>query len=117
MSSPSDQLPPVVSLQQSLPFEKLLWKNFERLCLTIVRENRDEIFGCYLYGTEGQKQHGIDLYADQKADGKVAVFQCRRISSLTASGIKKAVDAFMKGRWASETSKFVICTLLTPGEN
>jgi len=63
-------LPPVVTKAQTLPCSQLLWENFERLCIRLASLDGD-IDHCRLYGTRGQRQHGIDLYARGKSSEKI----------------------------------------------
>jgi len=54
--------PPTTTQLQELPFRELTWEDFERLCLRLAREEA-EVEYCRQYGTKGQSQAGIDLYA------------------------------------------------------
>lgn len=140
---PQDIDPPVETRQQVLPFEQLAWENFERLCLRLARQRgvvehsvdraagdvetgrmsaRDARTQGRLYGTRGQKQQGIDLYvrASQLAveggdagQRRYLSLQSRRIASLTAAGLKKAVTEFLTGSWASVSRVFVYATSLS----
>src|SRR5262245_18282624 len=68
--------PPVETRPQVLPLEQLDWDDFERLCLRLVRIS-GTVEHAQLYGTRGQDQSGIDLYARQE-DGVYVVFQCKK---------------------------------------
>ena len=68
--------PPLVTRVQSLPMSKLSWENFERLCLRLVRLDA-ELETCRVYGTPGQAQEGIDIYAVERSSGKHRVLQCK----------------------------------------
>lgn len=100
---------PLVTLLQELPFEKLNWENFERLCYRLIRLESDVEF-CTLYGTPGQDQKGIDIYARQKLTGKYRVYQCKRVNNFGSSKIKSAVCKFLQGEWADRANTFVLCT-------
>jgi hypothetical protein len=100
---------PVQSNIQDLPFEKLTWENFERLCLRLIREEAD-VENCRPYGTRGDKQEGIDIYAVLKDSGKYNVYQCKREKDFFPTKIKKAVDKFLAGTWVQKTSAFILCT-------
>jgi len=101
--------PPVVTRQQTLPLQELLWENFERLCLRLARLNGD-VEHCRLYGTRGQKQQGIDLYARRTSSEKYRAYQCKRYEQFTAGDIKDAVKKFRKGKWFKRCSHFFLCT-------
>ena len=96
------------SLAQELPFGKLQWENFERLCLRLIRQ-KGTIRQCALYGTRGQYQSGIDFYALDES-GEYSVFQCKRMKKVTAATIRSAVAKFQRGRWAKTAKHFIFCT-------
>lgn len=100
--------PPVDTRIQELPFGELEWEDFERLCLRLVRIER-EVEHCQLYGTRGQDQEGIDLYAKRVSE-KYFVYQCKRVKGFGPASIKAAVDKFLEGEWVSKTDTFVLCT-------
>jgi len=101
--------PPVDTKEQRLPFLELAWEDFERLCYRLVREENNVEF-CRPYGTKGQKQDGIDIYARNLSQEKYMVFQCKRYKKLTASIIDNAVIDFLDGEWSEKSSAFVFCT-------
>jgi hypothetical protein len=63
---PPDAVPadigPVITRPQELPFDRLTWENFERLCFRLVQREAD-VEHCQIYGERGQDQQGIDIYA------------------------------------------------------
>src|ERR1700741_2051090 len=79
LETPADAIPkpPVETRVQELPFGELQWKNFERLCLRLVRLESN-VEHCQLYGKRGQQQHGIDLYARRRSPDGYSVYQCKR---------------------------------------
>lgn len=102
--------PPVQTRSQHLPFEQLTWENFERLCLRLARLEAD-VEHCQLYGTRGQEQSGIDLYARVFLDQKYTVYQSKRVQGFGPFQIEKAVEKFLEGEaWPEKTKKFVLCT-------
>ena len=104
--------PPVDTHAQTLPYHELSWENFERLILRIVRREAT-VAECWAYGEPGQKQYGLDILPEQRnAAGEFACYQCKRVEKFSASDIDKAVDKFLKGKWASKTKWFVLCTSL-----
>jgi hypothetical protein len=68
--------PPVDTAEQMLPFEGLLWENFERLCLRLA-ELEGEPEHVQQFGTRGQAQSGIDIFSRLEA-GSYATYQCKR---------------------------------------
>lgn len=103
--------PPVDTRSQSLPFGELTWENFEKLIRRVVSR---EATICWIYGVRGQAQHGLDILATgSKAHGEFACYQCKQVNKFSANDIKKAVDIFLKGKWAGKTKTFVLCTSST----
>jgi len=101
--------PPVQSKLQDLPFEQITWQNFERLCLRLVRLEA-EIEFCRFYGSQGDEQEGIDLYAKKGTDPKYFVYQCKNEGQFGPAKIAGAVQDFLKGEWVEKTSTFILCT-------
>ena len=138
---PQHIAPPPVTRTQVLPFEHLAWENFERLCLRLAlghgtiessidhdhgdgetrRLSAHDASNGRLYGSRGQKQHGIDLYVRLSAsldEGGIServylTLQSRRIASLSAAGLRKAVSEFLAGTWASVSRVFVYAVSLS----
>ena len=100
--------PPVVPRPQVLPLEGLAWEDFERLCVRLVRREAD-IEHCQLYGTRGQKQHGIDILGRLKGVPSYALYQCKQVEDFGPSSIKKAVKGFLDGKWSKQANRFVLC--------
>ena len=98
---------PVETRIQELPFDQLSWQNFERLVFRLARSNPDVVY-CAPYGRAGQAQDGIDIYARLSGGGHVC-WQARNREYVDASEIEKAVDDFLKGRWAELAKRFVLC--------
>lgn len=98
---------PVVTKYKVLPFEKLLWENFEKFCYCLGSKSMKCIEGSYIYGRRGQKQDGIDLYFNK--NGEVNVWQIKRYQVFTSKDIIAAVDTFINGKWAVKVKKFVLC--------
>lgn len=109
----SPPAPPVETREQGLPFDKLSWKDFERLILRIVRRESD-IEDCSLYGTPGQAQDGIDILAVHRDQSSQRVcYQCKKVAEFGPSDIVAAIDEFLSGKWADRTSRFVICAAVS----
>lgn len=98
---------PTESKQQTLPFDKLSWQNFERLCFRLADKSSVE-FGAR-YGKQGQSQDGIDLFVRQPT-GKYCIWQVKRHKSFSASDVKDAVNKFLAGEWAEKTEIFILAT-------
>lgn len=120
--------PPVDTAAQELPFKKLRWQDFEKLCSRLARlEGSPE--HAQRFGTSGQAQSGIDIYC-RLTDGQYVAYQCKKYESLGPADIKNAVDEFLdptKGGgspasskptrakpertlWAKRAFRFVLCT-------
>ena len=61
--------PASITRAQELPLGSLAWEDFEKLCLRLVRLEPDTE-SCGLYGTKGQAQKGIDIYASISSSQK-----------------------------------------------
>lgn len=104
--------PPIDTRVQTLPFGELTWENFERLIRRIVARE-PTTSECWVYGTQGQAQFGLDILAAQnKSSSEFACYQCKRVKDFSAGEIKQAIDKFLDGKWAAKTRSFVLCTSL-----
>ena len=101
------EAPPVETRVPELPFDKLSWRDFERLVFRLARQNPDVVY-CAPYGRPGQAQDGIDVYA-RLSGGRHVCWQARNRKDVRASDIEKAVDDFLKGKWAASAERFVLC--------
>ncbi|GAA3450536.1 tetratricopeptide repeat protein [Dactylosporangium matsuzakiense] len=103
----------VVTAPQILPFDELTSEDFERLVLRYVRRD-PAVEHCRLYGTSGQRQYGIDLYARLCAPGqggrRYLTVQCRNVAAMGPSAIVAAAEDFLAGRWAQRSTVFVLAT-------
>ncbi|RZL04179.1 MAG: NACHT domain-containing protein [Rubrivivax sp.] len=109
VTSPPDGVPPappVATRAQCLPFGGLTWENFERLCHRLMSLEGD-VEHCVRYGRQGDAQAGIDVYA-RRVNGRYHCLQAKRHQSFSAAQIRKAVDLFLDGSWASRTECFTI---------
>ncbi len=112
LRTPPDQVVndrPVRSNIQELPFSRITWENFEKLCVRLVELTHD-VGDCRQYGNRGEDQEGIDLYAKAKSSTLYTVFQCKNEADFGPAKIKEAVDLFVGGVWFSRSIEFVLCT-------
>ena len=100
--------PPVETRPQSLPLGELRWDDFERLCVALVKLEA-EVEYCQRFGTPGQAQGGIDLYARLKDSNGYGVYQCKKVARFGPAAIRKAVSLFENGPWAHKASSFTLC--------
>jgi len=110
---PPDAVPadigPVITRPQELPFDRLTWENFERLCFRLVQREAD-VEHCQMYGARGQDQQGIDIYARSHSGTGYRVYQCRRVERFGPASIRDAITDFLQGKWAQSADTFVLCT-------
>jgi len=109
IETPPDCVPaagPVDTVSQVLPFGELTWENFERLCHRLASQD-SEVEHSARYGTAGQAQQGIDIFA-RKKNGRYDTWQAKRYKKYSPSKLKSAVTKFLKGSWAARTETFVI---------
>lgn len=100
--------PPIDTTYQELPFEKLAWEDFEKLCLAIVQTDFS-INDCEIYGIKGQAQEGIDIFARQ-SNGRYSSFQCKRYQKFKLSDINDAVKYFKSKDFYSISDSLYLCT-------
>lgn len=84
------------------------WDRFEKLLVQVARD----VLGLAdvrfrRYGTEGQKQHGIDL-AGRHPQGSYTVVQCKEYDTFAPADLRKAVENFGNGRRPFEAKHFVV---------
>ena len=96
--------PPSQTLKQELPFGELAWEDFEKLCLRLARKEAD-VLQCRLYGVQGDKQDGIDIYARTGASTKYRTYQCKNEKSFAPKKIELAVKKFLDGEWKDRTER------------
>lgn len=92
-----------------MPFDQLSWQHFERLCLRLVRLDQS-VEHTQPYGVQGDEQGGIDIYARHRNTSLYSVYQCKNEQEFGPAKIKEAVDVFLKGKWAKNSSAFVLCS-------
>ena len=102
--------PPARTQLQLLPFQELEWENFERLCYRLAKTRGDVEQWAALYGSRGQKQDGIDIYARRPDARLYSCWQSKRYKHLTPALLKAAIAEFEKGAWVAKSEEFVICS-------
>lgn len=115
--APATEVPakiPTETRVQRLPFEDLTWENFERLCHRLASTEAN-VEQCARFGVPGQAQSGIDIYA-RYPDLTYHCWQAKRHRTFGPSAIRKAVDMFLAGDWASKCSKFTLATQTALGD-
>ncbi|MER5985784.1 NACHT domain-containing protein [Streptomyces sp. NPDC001787] len=109
--------PPIDTRAQVLPIGELEWSDAERLFLRLLHTVRPVQYA-KLFGVPGQAQAGIDAYArlplaltgGGSGGRDYIVLQSRRVRTMTADRITKAVDDLLKGEWADRASMFHFAT-------
>jgi len=112
-------LPPGIRPDDEPPLHRLDEYAFQKLCRDMF-EHEPDIATCNVYGTRGQPQDGIDLYAYRKNGDGIAVGQCKCYEDFPPAKIRDASDEFFlywDTRWSKEKVKrfvlFVACDLST----
>lgn len=110
--------PPIETKQTLLPIGELPWPVTEQLFLRLLARV-ERVRNPRLFGTAGQRQDGIDVYArvhsalandHPEAERPFVVLQSKRVQKLTNAAITKAVDKFLDGEWAERSQKFYYAT-------
>lgn len=105
--SSSEIISPITINLDVLPIDQLKWEDFEKLCLRLAQEIHGKN-NCEIYGTKGQKQHGIDIFAYK--DNKYASYQCKRYETVKEINLEDAVKVFKEGKWFDKSDEFFFCT-------
>lgn len=100
--------PPIKTKKHELPLEKLIWEDFEKLCLALV-EIDFSIDDCECFGIKGQAQEGIDIYA-RLPSGRYYSYQCKRYENFKVSDLEKAVKYFEDKDFYEKSDKLYLCT-------
>ncbi|WP_018347508.1 tetratricopeptide repeat protein [Longispora albida] len=105
------RLPVVVDPKLAvLPFGDLSWEGFECLARSTI-EVAEGMTVSRLYGTPGQRQKGIDAFA-QDSSGEWHVFQFRRVKRFTVSDLRKILDPFVAGSRPFGAKRLAVVTSL-----
>lgn len=105
--SNSQVSPPIKTTLDLLPIDQLRWDDFEKLCLRLAQAIHG-VNNCEIYGTKGQKQHGIDIFAYKNA--KYSSYQCKRYQKVSGNDLEEAVQLFKEGKWYEQSDEFIFCT-------
>jgi hypothetical protein len=108
--------PPVMSRAAELPFDRLEWRNFERLCRRLAERGGD-VEKVYSYGKPGQAQGGIDILV-RLVDATYEVWQVKRYRRMTPAQVNGIVDLFLRHEWKAKAKKLVLavaCDLESTG--
>jgi energy-coupling factor transporter ATP-binding protein EcfA2 len=118
LSAPDGQLPPppVETRQQVLPIAALDPDDTERLFLRVLLVIED-VEQASLYGTPGQKQDGIDVYArlrltleSDETSRDYVTLQSKRVEKLTPALLREAMSTFLDGKWVDRSARFYFAT-------
>lgn len=83
------------ALPHELPLNNLSDKEFERLCLWVVKDATNERFTQVLWLNEdGGGERGRDVLATEASTGKSFVFQCKRVGNFHPSDIEEELKTF-----------------------
>ncbi len=106
-------LPPARPLNPDLPIGSLTAADFERFCRSLVKALHPTA-EVQRFGEQGDRQDGIDLYAEEP-DGTITTYQCKRYGSRTDFGPAK-VRAAMAANTITANRHYILLTrTATPG--
>jgi hypothetical protein len=93
------------------PFWSLGPIQFQNFCRDLWEE-QEGIGPCRVFGTNGQKQYGIDIWADRDDGDGIEVGQCKAFKSIPVAEIRQATNDFFKhwdSRWSTQNvRRFVL---------
>ncbi len=120
-AGPPTGLPPITRPGQCPSFAGLTEYPFQDLCRDLF-EREPGIAVCYVYGTRGQRQNGIDLLALRQDGDAIEVGQCKCYSRISPTDISSVSDEFFRhweDYWLRRNVKrfilFVACDLSSRG--
>ena len=95
----------------SLDWTNLSWESFQQIGIHIGDTVYNHLkFEEYL--KQGNKQHGIDLYAYEGATEKYRCIQCKREKTMTTGAMAGMIREFREGQFYEVSSHFIIMTKL-----
>lgn len=100
---------PIKTLQSKLPYNELPWKRFEDLCRDLTASKFSELIGIRDYLSQGHRQHGIDIRGFDPECQKYVYVQCKNVEKFGSSDLLNAIGLFEKGKFFSDSRKFIIC--------
>lgn len=114
---------PVSPVVDTLPLERLGYRDAERLFLCLLDDQADITYA-KSYGALGQDQAGIDVYGRFRLppDGqpvdtttpasnrRYITLQSKRVTKFSAGDIEVAVTRFLEGPWAKTSRTFILAT-------
>jgi hypothetical protein len=74
----------------------------------VIAEHVDGLRDVRLFGTPGQKQHGLDLVGIDR-NGAYVVYQARRWKTFSPRDLRKTVEEYAGGRRPLDAKRFVVC--------
>jgi DNA polymerase III delta prime subunit len=104
---------PTTDIKDSLPYNKLDWRSFERLCYQILLAEGEIP---HLFGDFGSRQYGIDIIMLKEKDN--IVYQCKNVESVREGDLREILEKFEKD-WLNDRphlptpKKFVLCIPLS----
>ena len=83
----------VTPLQLELPLNdpSFSWEDFEKFCVDFIHQ-LPKVKECHRYGKRGNKQEGIDIFADLDT-GERCVFSCKQYRTFYPNDAEKAITA------------------------
>jgi transcriptional regulator with XRE-family HTH domain len=106
-------LPPARPLNPNLPIGSLTATDFERFCRSLVKALHPGA-EVHRFGDHGDRQDGIDLYAEEP-DGTITTYQCKRYGSRTDFGPAKVSSAMAANTITAKHHYILLTRTATPG--
>lgn len=111
---------PTIAAGHEPRFNELDPETFEALCCDLFEEEKD-IWRCRKYGSRGQADFGIDLFASRENDQEIEIGQCKRYASYSVANLKDACNLILKENWdhwhGKKVKRFIIfvgCDITDP---
>jgi len=100
----------IPTLMDVLPFHQVFnWERFQTLCADLLYKRPDTIESRE-YLSQGNIQHGIDVYSIKSGEEKYSVAQCKLVEYLGPQQVSDIIDEFLSGDLVRRTKEFILCT-------
>jgi hypothetical protein len=103
----------MISVTEKIDFlpigEAMTWERFQ-IFSTDLLYRRFNCIDSREYLKKGNTQDGIDVYGITGIQKPMTVAQCKLEKRLTSKKISDVIDLFLKGSFAAQTNRFVLCT-------
>ncbi|MFL9910449.1 hypothetical protein [Paraburkholderia sp. RL17-337-BIB-A] len=104
------QVPLLDPLVDELPYPKIAWQKFEKLCAHLLAESAElQITQAFQYGDSGDCQDEIDILARREGSDKLVMAQCKRVQTITPSLMVEWLTGFENSSSVPRCEIYILC--------